>query len=331
MKIKLYIRSRLKYLLLLFILLIIFFSTWALWGNDVSAALYCMGLCAFVCAAFFAADFVRTYRRHKELEALKAALSDYMSALPAMPDVVTEDYRELAQMCREELKNKIVALDRVHNETIEYYTMWVHQIKTPLAALSLILGDDGDPRAREELFKIERYAEMALRFPRTGSLKSDLVLARQDIDALIRESVKKYSVLFIGSRVTLQLEKTGICAVTDGKWFCFMLEQFISNAVKYTRASGRAAGGTVKISAGSRPRSVVILDTGIGIRQEDVPRVFERGYTGINGRVDKRASGIGLYTAKTVADALGVYLSLTSEEGKGTRVEIVLPEDGEFE
>lgn len=326
MRIKLYIRSKLKYLLLVFILLIIFFSTWVLWGNSASAAVYCMGLCAFVCAAFFAADFLRTRRRHKELEALKAALSDYVSALPSMPDVITEDYRELAQMCREELKNKIAALDRVHNETIEYYTMWVHQIKTPLAALSLILGDGGDPRAREELFKIERYAEMALRFPRTGSLKSDLVLSRQDIDALIRESVKKYSVLFIGARVTLVLENTGVFAVTDGKWFCFMLEQFISNAVKYTRA-----GGTIKISAGNRPRSIVILDSGIGIRQEDVPRVFERGYTGINGRVDKRASGIGLYTAKTVADALGAYVSLTSEEGKGTRVEIVLPKDGEFE
>lgn len=326
MNIKLYLRSRLKYLLLLFILLLIFILTWTLWGNSLSAALYCAGLCCFVCAAFFAADMLRTYRRHRELEALRSALWDYVSAFPAMPDVITEDYRELANDCREELKNKIAALDRVHNETIEYYTMWVHQIKTPLAALSLILGDDGDPRAKEELFKIERYAEMALRFPRTGSLKNDLTLSRQNIDSLIRESVKKYSVLFIGARVTLQLEKTGVEAVTDAKWFCFMLEQFISNAVKYTRASG-----AVKIAAGARARSVVIEDTGIGIRQEDVPRVFERGYTGINGRVDKRASGIGLYTAKTVADALGVRLYLTSREGEGTRVELILPRDESFE
>lgn len=309
-------------MLLLFILMSIFLATWLLWGNDMGAALYCLGLCMFVCAGFFAADAVRTFRRHKELTTLKAALSDYADALPAMPDVITEDYRELAELCREQLKDKIAALDRAHAENIEYYTMWVHQIKTPLAALSLILDD---PRAREELFKIERYAEMALRFPRTGSLKNDLVLSKHDIDLLIRDSIKKYSVLFIGSRVTVKLEATGVFAITDAKWFCFMLEQFLSNAVKYTRA-----GGTVKITKGARPRSVVITDTGIGIRQEDVPRVFERGYTGINGRVDKRASGIGLYTAKTVADALSVRISLTSEEGKGTRVELVLPEDSEF-
>lgn len=207
----------------------------------------------------------------------------------------------------------------------DYYSMWTHQIKTPIAAVKLLLEssrkeDKNDFLLREELFKIEQYVEMALAYQRLESISSDLVVQEYDLYALLKQAVKKYSVLFINKGLTLQLDEQQVTVLTDEKWFVFCIEQFLSNSIKYTN-SGR-------ISLWSKVEEdethLFIEDTGIGIHSEDLPRIFERGFTGYNGRLDKRSTGIGLYLCKRVLDHLGISVKVVSQTGQGTRVELIM-------
>ena len=207
----------------------------------------------------------------------------------------------------------------------DYYSMWTHQIKTPIAAVKLLLesSKSEDPNGfllREELFKIEQYVEMALAYQRLESISSDLVLQEYDLYSLLRQAVKKYSVLFINKGLTLQLEEQKVTVLTDEKWFVFCIEQFLSNSIKYTNSG--------KISLWSKVEEdethLFLEDTGIGIRSEDLPRIFERGFTGYNGRLDKRSTGIGLYLCRRVLDYLGIFVKVESRTGQGTRVELIM-------
>lgn len=210
----------------------------------------------------------------------------------------------------------------------DYYMMWTHQIKTPIAALKLLIEkvpshDREQFLMQEELFKIEQYVEMVLNFQRLESISSDLVLQEYELDALIRQAVKKYSVLFINKGLKLNLGQTDRKVITDEKWFVFCLEQLLSNSIKYT---GR---GEISIrmepTKPEDPVKLVIEDTGIGIRAEDLPRIFEKGFTGYNGRLDKRSTGIGLYLTCRILNHLGVGIKVESEEGHGTKVTLGLP------
>ncbi len=219
-------------------------------------------------------------------------------------------------------------------EMMDYYGMWVHQIKTPIAALRVLLQagilaeGTGSLAAeerilgllkemRQELFKIEQYVEMTLAYLRTSDVVSDFVFAQYDLDGIIRQALKKYSQMFILRNVKLNYEPVGKKVVTDEKWLMFVIEQLLSNAIKYT---GKNGGISIYMD-GER---LVIEDTGIGIWAEDLPRVFEKGFTGYNGREDKKSTGIGLYLCKTVTDKLKHGIWLESEVGKGTKAYIDL-------
>ena len=173
---------------------------------------------------------------------------------------------------------------------------------------------------RQELFKIESYVEMALNYLRFEEMSNDLVLERNSLEQLVWQVVKKYAAIFIYNHISIQLEHLDYTVLTDEKWFCFVLEQILSNALKYTKQ------GSVKISAEESANGlrVLVKDTGIGIRSEDMPRIFEKGFTGYNGRMDKKASGLGLYLCKGVCEKLGHVISVASKEGEGTTVMITL-------
>ena len=173
---------------------------------------------------------------------------------------------------------------------------------------------------RQELFKIESYVEMVLNYLRFEEMSNDLVLERNSLEQLVRQVVKKYAAIFIYNHISIQLEHLDYTVLTDEKWFCFVLEQILSNALKYTKQ------GSVKISAEESANGlrVLVKDTGIGIRSEDLPRIFEKGFTGYNGRMDKKASGLGLYLCKGVCEKLGHGISVASKEGEGTTVMITL-------
>ena len=208
----------------------------------------------------------------------------------------------------------------------DYYVMWTHQIKTPISAMKLLFeridyGVRDGFLVREELFKIEQYVEMVLAFQRLESISSDLVLQQYDLYHLLKQAVKKYSVLFINKGLKLELEEMEFKIVTDEKWFIFALEQLLSNSIKYT-PEGKIAIWT------KRQEGQILLfleDTGIGIHAEDLPRIFEKGFTGYNGRMDRKATGIGLYLCRRILNYLGIHVKAESEEGKGTRMVLEIP------
>ena len=226
--------------------------------------------------------------------------------------VISDD--EASRKAYEELKNKE-----------DFFSMWAHQIKTPIAAMNLLLQNEEYDQAgcRQELFRIENYVEMALNYSRFENMSGDLVLEKCRLLQMVKQSVKKYSQVFIHKHLKVELDVHDITILTDEKWFCFVLEQILSNALKYTKE------GCIRISAGSEGRKVCISisDTGIGIRKEDLPRIFEKGYTGYNGRLDKKASGLGLYLCSGICKKLGHEISAVSEEGRGTEIKICVPED----
>jgi hypothetical protein len=180
--------------------------------------------------------------------------------------------------------------------------------------MQMILSEEDTAEHRElsvELFRIEQYVEMVLGYVRLGSESSDFVFAEHALDTLIRQSIRKYAPQFIRKKLRLRYEPTDVTVLTDEKWFCFLFEQLLSNAVKYTRQGGV----TIRVS----PEKILsISDTGIGIAPEDLPRIFEKGFTGYNGRSDKKSTGLGLYLCRQTADKLGIRISVTSALGAGT-------------
>ncbi len=207
----------------------------------------------------------------------------------------------------------------------DYFLMWAHQIKTPIAAMKLLLEEAGDGRnnfqMREELFKIEQYAEMVLTFQRLESMAADLVLQEYDLAPLLRQAVRKYSILFINKGLQVEVPDTECRVLTDEKWFSFCLEQLLSNSIKYT------AEGSIRFLTEKRERNVLLTlaDTGIGIREEDLPRIYEKGFTGYTGRLDKRATGVGLYLCSRIFQRLGIEVEVKSRVGQGTRVLMTVP------
>lgn len=314
-----YLKERWKRLLMLLLFACIFaFSFWV-YRLPVRAVIYPCALCLLFGAVFAAHDITKAYRRHKFFEELHRRNTELISALPEPEGIVDSDYQQLISVLKEKIAEITAQTDSRIRDTVDYYTVWAHQIKTPIAAMRLTLQKEDVPEARRlasELSRIEQYVEMVLVFVRLGSDYSDYVFARQDIDEIIRNSVKKFASEFIDRRIRLEYDSVDIQAVTDEKWFAFVVEQLLSNALKYTRE------GSIKIY--SEGKVLCIKDTGIGIAPEDLPRVFDKGYTGCNGRTDRRASGLGLYLCRRICQNLGIDISISSTVGEGTTVRLDL-------
>ena len=264
-------------------------------------------------------DLRRFALRHRQLsDALKSIrVSD--EQLPPPENLIEEDYRQLIRALGEEKQRQASAMDLRMSDMQDYFTLWAHQIKTPIAAMRLILQTKPENSAGEiegELFRVEQYVEMVLNYLRLDSDSTDFVFRTCALDDIIRQCVRKYAKQFIRKRIRLEYEGTALQVLTDEKWLCFVIEQILSNALKYTSA------GSIRIF--TQGETLVIADTGMGIAPEDLPRVFEKGYTGYNGRTDKKATGIGLYLCKRILNRLGHEISISAQVGKGTRVSIDL-------
>ncbi|SHN49669.1 hypothetical protein SAMN02745247_00344 [Butyrivibrio hungatei DSM 14810] len=213
-------------------------------------------------------------------------------------------------------------------EKEDFFALWAHQIKTPIAALKLLLEDEEPDigESKRELFKIENYVEMALNYLRFEGMSGDIVLGKTNLEPVVKQVVKKYSTIFIHKHLRVELEGLDIDILTDEKWLSFVLEQALSNALKYTKEGGIRIFTRKPQDAEntSDDTEIVIRDTGIGISSEDLPRVFDKGYTGYNGRMDKKASGLGLYLCKGVCDKLGHKIRIESKVSKGTDVIITV-------
>lgn len=236
-----------------------------------------------------------------------------------------QDYQNIIKNLKEQ-NSELKSQERIFKQEMsDYYSMWVHQIKTPIAAMHVLQQtlEEEYPEQKYikeiklELFKIEQYVEMVLTYLRMGEMSGDLKFEKYSLDAIVRQVIRKYSQMFILRKIHLQYAKTSQCIVTDEKWLQFVLEQVLSNALKYTKDGGMIF---IYTEEKENKKCLVIEDSGIGIQAEDLPRVFEKGFTGYNGRADKKSTGIGLYMCKKIMERLNHQIWSESEIDKGTKV-----------
>lgn len=316
-----YLKERFKIIIAFVTFVVIFFIVYSLYHISFEPILYSSILVVTLAIIFSIYDFYKYYTNSIKVKSILKDFQYIENSLPESKCLLEQYYQEIIKNLYERNKRFESKCNNNNSEMIEYYTMWVHQIKTPIAALHMILQsmelgkEKGD--ISQELFKIEQYVEMALHFVRMGTMSSDLRLESYSIKSIVNDVIKKYSTIFINKKIKLDLEDIDIEVITDEKWISFVLEQIISNALKYTKK------GTISIYMDNKSKeTLVIEDTGIGIAKEDIPRVFERGFTGYNGRMDKKSTGIGLYLCKKILDNLSHKINIDSEIGKGTTVAI---------
>ncbi|MDO4545945.1 MAG: sensor histidine kinase [Bacillota bacterium] len=310
-----YARERLKLFLLLLIFAAVFALVFYLYRLRIDAVIYASALCLAIGLLAFAIDFFRFYRFHQKLQEAADSIHITLENLPQAKSVLAEDYQYLLQLLYENQRRIITETSAARSYLSDYYAMWVHQIKVPISAMHLLLDqEEANSPLKLELFKIEQYVEMALSYVRLESESSDYVLKEYDLDKIIKQAVRKYAPLFIAGKLSLDLgPMDDVKVLTDEKWLLFVLEQILSNAVKYTKK------GSVSIYM-QKPKTLVIEDTGIGIAPEDLGRLGEKGFTGYNGRIDKKSTGLGLYLCKEVLKGLSHKMSFESQVGKGTKV-----------
>lgn len=264
--------------------------------------------------------YLQYRRRYKAAELALQGLPEAVDRLRAPSGAVEEAYdAALRRLCAMLAKSE-TDRQRQRIENADYFTMWIHQIKTPIAAMQLILREQDDARSREllaELFRIDQYAEMALTYARLESPTTDLVLRRCAVEPIVRSVVRQYAGQFVRRHVALRCEIEPVCALTDEKWLAFILGQLLSNAVKYTE------NGTVTVRV-TKELVLSVSDTGIGIAPEDLPRIFEKGFTGYNGRAGRKSTGLGMYLSRCAAEKLGHRISVQSAPGQGTTVSVDL-------
>lgn len=311
-----YIRRKSKLLLALLLFCIIFAVVFSLYKLPIEAVMYPALLCVLFGVIFIALDFVHIKRKHKMLSELSCMTSAMIDEMPSVKSIDDADYQMIIKSLQQEVAELETASNNRFNNMIDYYTVWAHQIKTPIASMRLTLQNEDTPIARKllsDLFRIEQYVEMIMAFLRLDSTTSDYVFKEHNIDTIIRQAVKKFAHEFIDRKIVLEYEPIEHTIVTDDKWLSFVIEQVLSNALKYTRK------GSIKIYM-NKDEKLCIEDTGIGIAPEDLPRIFEKGYTGYNGRSDKKASGLGLYLCKRICKNLDTEITATSTLDKGTTV-----------
>ena len=315
-----YIKQHRLALLAFVLCAVLFAATFMFYRFPLKAVLYPTVLCLVLLAGFAAADIVRTRKKHAELERIKCFDAKLADSFPEADGVLEADYQEIIHLMREQHERAEQRTEQGLREMMDYYTVWVHQIKTPIASMRLALQNEDTAESRQlqsELGRIERYVEMVLTFLRLCADSTDYVIKEHELDDIVRGAVKKLAGDFINKKIKLEYTELDEKVLTDEKWLSFVVEQVLSNAVKYT------SEGTVSIYTES-PKTLCIRDTGIGIAADDLPRVFENGYTGYNGRSDKRASGIGLYLCRRICNKLGHTISAESKAGEGTVIRIAL-------
>ena len=317
---RLYLRAQRRGMLFLGFCCLIFTVSFALYGLPLGTVLYPAALCAAAGGIILLLSLRKSRAVCQELSLMQHHPADLPDELPAAQSPQEQAYQALLLALhadRQKLKSDMNA--RYHDMT-EYYTVWAHQIKTPIAAMRLALQNEDTPLSRRltgEVGRVEQYVQMALTYLRLGSDSSDYVIRSCALDNIVRPAVRRFAGEFIQRKIQLNYQMLNYTVITDEKWLGFVVEQVLSNALKYTPQ------GSVSIYM--EPEGVLcIRDTGIGVAPEDLPRVFEKGYTGYNGRSRRKASGLGLYLCREILTRLGHSVSAESQVDHGTTIRIDL-------
>jgi len=303
---------------------------------------YGMFLCGFVMVVAILTGYGRHRESFRQLEQMRENIVTAPGDMKVPEYMYERQYQDCIRVITQEKDKLRKEMMNQQQDLSEYYSMWVHQIKTPIAALKLLIDEEmnvyldaddmeeNDMRVRnarqkqDELFRIEQYVDMALQYTRLGAQTNDFVIESVLLDDAIKRSIHKYAKQFIHKQLRLTYVPQDIKVVTDKKRLGFVIDQLLSNAVKYTKRGGITIRVCEEKSDAEESVHIIIEDTGIGISADDLPRVCEKGYTGYNGHADQYSTGIGLYLCKAILDRLGHQFAITSEKGKGTRAEIVI-------
>lgn len=315
-----YLRQRRRILIIGAVFCVIFAVSFLLYHLPIGAVIYPTLLCAVLGILIMVFDFLRVKREHEALISIRSMTDEIAGSLPKIDGIKDKDYQQILRLLSEEQNNYRTQTNKKYADMIDYYTVWAHQIKTPIASMRLHLQNEDSALARtlsSDLHRIEQYVEMVLTFLRLNSESTDYVIKEYDLDKIVKQAVRKFSSDFIGRKLSLVYEPLNTTVITDEKWLSFVIEQVLSNALKYTPA------GSITITL-ENEKTLRIRDTGIGIAPEDLPRIFENGYTGYNGRTDKKASGIGLYLCKRICNNLGHAIAARSIVDVGTIIDIDL-------
>lgn len=313
----------------------IFALVFSLYDLETEAVAYAGGLCTLFMSLLLTGNFFRYLMAHKRRRRMLESPELLTDELPPPATLAEEDYQGMLRRLKALYDANLTAWENERKESMDYYTTWVHQIKTPISVMRMTLQGEDTEEYRAllaELFRIEQYVGMALNYLRLESDSSDFVFQEYNLDGIIRQAIHKYARQFVRKRIALVYEPANISAeistetstevsvLTDEKWLLFIIEQLLSNAVKYTEK------GKVSITV-TEGKVLKISDTGIGIAPEDIPRIFEKGFTGYNGRADKKSTGLGLYLCKRTADRLSHKISVESTVGEGSTFSIDLHTD----
>lgn len=311
-----YLKDRKLIFIAILFWIAIFSGVFALCGIEFKYVWYPTVLGCMALVICLVVDFVCYYKKCRSLTMVENSIDVTLDNLPKTSNQIEKMYTELLKLLTNEKNEEINNILNSKKETMEYVTLWSHQIKTPITALQL-LANDTDEEIRIEilnrLFEIEQYQDMMLQYLRLEGGGNDYVLADYSVKDMVNQAVKYFARIFIskGISVKIQVDESRK-VVTDEKWMVFVLKQLISNALKYT------SKGEICISFDND--ELLIKDSGIGIAKEDLSRIFDRGYTGYNGRKDKKATGLGLYLTKQILDRLNHKIEIDSQIGVGTRV-----------
>ncbi|MBO7746123.1 sensor histidine kinase [Paenibacillus sp. MWE-103] len=274
---------------------------------------YVVVLQSLLMAAFFG------YRYYRSAQAVRTLAGEDGEPL----SLEAEAYRDLVE---EMERGHIRALNEVHARQKEYYDFivsWFHEVKTPISVLRLMQQTEVEPRTLEEqLTRIEQYVDQALYYAKLDNFNQDYELVNCDLEPLVKEVVRGSAKAFIAKRIRLSLDVGPAIVQSDSKWLPYILGQLLSNSLKYTPVSGEVR---IAAEADDKEKRLVIRDSGIGIEPRDLPRIFNRGFTGTNGRIHMKSTGMGLYLAQELSKKLGHYITCVSELGRFTEMTVHFP------
>lgn len=322
-----YLKGRMKIVGIFLGFILVLFFVMFLNNADMNSVIYGLILITFIGILIGVFDFIKENSKHQYLMKLEKDLEAQLIEFPKAESIVEEDYQEVIKRLYE-LKQEVISKDMSNfQDMLDYYEMWVHQIKVPIASMSLLLQSFTVSKSEEAekirelkagLLKIEQYVEMVLSYLRLDGEATDYLFEHCDLDEIVKRAVKSFSTVFTLKKLSLSYEPIHKKVLTDKKWLEFVIKQIISNSLKYTKM------GRITISAYDQGKKTVLVieDTGIGIREEDLPRLFEKGFTGYNGRMDKKSTGIGLYLCKRILDNLGHEIWASSKQKEGTKIYI---------
>jgi len=300
---------------------VIFICAFLLYRLPLKAALHTAAVCILLGIAILIISARKAYIKHKRLNDIAKLSAELLCDV--LPPALTQDDKDYQQIIKQLINHQIEFANEQnarYRDMTDYYTVWAHQIKTPIASMRLHLQNEDTALSQilsAELTRIEQYVQMVMAFLRLGSNSTDYVIREYDLDGIVKNCVKRFSEEFISRKIKLIYEPVNTKVITDEKWLSFVIEQVLSNALKYTPS------GSIEIKM-QEPKKLLICDTGIGIAAQDLPRIFENGYTGYNGRWDKKASGIGLYLCRQICGNLGHGIYAASKPGSGTVITIDL-------